>query len=115
MNKIIIFYKAPVKTYLQPCLTTIGLYDNTSCSSAQNIYCARTGQMAGYCVCPNLYYFDTATSKCIPQKFGGIACYNTSHCRADLGLTCQSGYCSCLSNMYWDTIYWICSKLLLFK
>ncbi len=87
---------------MNSCLRPQGIYDNSACSSAQNLICQRTGDLAGYCTCSQNQYFDTNKTKCVDMKLVSKSCQKSFECRQDLGLSCVNGICSCKSNFYWN-------------
>ena len=100
--------KDEFRTYLQPCLTRQGDYDNRACSSQQNLTCSVTGEFAGHCYCQATYYFDNGTMKCVPKKLNMVDCSLTAECREDLGLYCAYGKCICKSTDYWSVALSTC-------
>ena len=103
------------RTYLQSCLTRQGNYDNTSCSSQQNLICVINGELAGYCYCQNEYYFDNTTMRCEPQKLNMGNCSVAVECRGELGLYCVYGKCICKSTHYWSSSLSSCCIYLFLK
>jgi hypothetical protein len=88
---------------MERCLRPQGSYDDSACSSAQNLICQQTGDYAGYCTCSNKYqYFDTNQTKCIDMKIASKYCQKSFECRQDLGLDCINGICKCQSTYYWN-------------
>ncbi len=95
-------FQETVRGYMKSCRRPQGSYDDTACSSAQNLICQQTGDQAGYCTCSNQYqYFDSNQIKCVDMKIASKLCQNTFECRQDLGLYCLNGICTCKSNYYW--------------
>ena len=54
-------------------------------------------------VCDKLQYYDTAQKSCVNKLINGKVCLDTSNCRSDLGLSCQSKICLCdTSKQFWN-------------
>ena len=73
--------------------------------------------VASQCQCSSTQYFDAATSTCVTKKLNNEACNPLqNNCRADLGLTCQSGVCLCDSTaQFWHTVNTSCINYLDFS
>jgi hypothetical protein len=87
---------------MKSCLRPQGIFDNSACSSKQNLICKRTGDLAGYCTCNTYEYFDISQNKCLNMKIASKSCNSSVECRQDLGLSCVNGICECKKNYYWN-------------
>ncbi len=53
--------------------------------------------------CDYLQYYDRVQRICLNKLLNGKTCLETSYCRSDLGLSCQSKTCICdLNNHFWN-------------
>lgn len=49
------------------------------------------------CTCFVTQYFSLTSLDCVDKHLKGENCTSNHQCRTDLGLTCQSGICKCIS------------------
>ncbi len=91
-----------MRGYMEKCQRPQGTFDNTACSSSQNLLCQSTGDFAGYCTCNINQYFDKNQNKCLSMKIASKQCNSSVECRQDLGLSCVNGICKCKIDYYWN-------------
>lgn len=87
---------------MKTCQRPQGTFDDSACSTTQNLICANTGDLAGYCTCASNQYFDKTQNKCLSMKIASKSCISSVECRQDLGLSCVNGICKCKTNYYWN-------------
>ena len=107
-----IFYWNNIDTYLtyyNSCTTS------QLCDPTKLLQCTVTGSLFYNCLCQPYYYWSTSLATCSAQFSYNSACYNSTECRSDLGLSCDTSTfnCSCSSaGMFWNGS--ICGLLIYF-